>query len=472
MSREHGIPNDAWNGYNPNTYPPQHQPAQYGNNFVMPQPNGVLQQYQIRGNMQHGQAGYWDPNAQMQYDMSPANYAPNNFYTPPPVQPQYYQPQNPQMAQHHYSIDPRVAQQHMAAPSNPPINQNYSQMSPAKPAAPPLDYPLLVISLAEEYFAAAHELAPSVVVSMTAENVHEYHKLITMGLECLSICLKQLKLPPRLEARVRLRFAGVICEETNNYTEAETLLSQGIILCERNHYQDLKYAMQFQLARLMFERNPKASMKILDGQIADAFACQHFSWVYALRFLRASHALEVGTSTDSNAAIQNIRSISSLAHQHNDRSIYIVASLMEAVAHLKSGGVEALEQVQRAIAAARTYQLDNGSSMPQLVGLTHILDVACSILAGNPTQMKNTCKAMQVVMDDLLNQPGWSTELDTLRIPIDSVPKVRNLISQDTRMVLGIREDGRDEMVMSFLNKRDAYSITLVQFHTPLSTWY
>jgi hypothetical protein len=182
--------------------------------------------------------------------------------------------------------------------------------------------------------------------------------------------------------------------------------------------------------------------------------------------------LEVGTSTDSNAAIQNIRSISSLAHQHNDRSIYIVASLMEAVAHLKSGGVEALEQVQRAIAAARTYQLDNGSSMPQLVGLTHILDVACSILAGNPNQMKNTCKAMQVVMDDLLNQSGWSTELDTLRIPIDSVPKVRNLISQDTRMVLGIREDGRDEMVMSFLNKRDAYSITLVQFHTPLSTWY
>jgi hypothetical protein len=255
MSREHGMPNDAWNGYNPNAYPPQHQPPQYGNNFVMHQPNGALQQYQIRGNMQHGQAGYWDPNAQMQYNMSTANYAPNNFYTPPPVQPQYYQPQNPQTPQHHYPVDPRVAQQHIESPSIPAINQNYSQMSPVKPTAPPLDYPLLVISLAEEYFAAAHELAPSVVVSMTAENVHEYHKLITMGLECLSIALKQLKLPPRLEARVRLRFAGVICEETNNYTEAETLLSQGIILCERVCYAVL--SMHFSSSDIRIEPLPR-----------------------------------------------------------------------------------------------------------------------------------------------------------------------------------------------------------------------
>jgi hypothetical protein len=36
-----------------------------------------------------------------------------------------------------------------------------------------------------------------------------------------------------MEAKVRLRYAGVLFEETENYMEAETALSQGIILCEQ-----------------------------------------------------------------------------------------------------------------------------------------------------------------------------------------------------------------------------------------------
>lgn len=135
---------------------------------------------------------------------------------------------------------------------------------------------------------------------------------------------------------------------------------------------------------------------------------------------------------------------------------------MEALAHLKSSGANGIEHVQRAIAAARTYQLDNKSSIPQLIGLTHILDVICSILHGDPAQMLSTLKAMQPVMDDLLKNPAWSIENDTLAIPIDSVHKVKHLISPDTRNVLSTREDGRGQMVMSFLNKKDAYALTYV----------
>lgn len=135
---------------------------------------------------------------------------------------------------------------------------------------------------------------------------------------------------------------------------------------------------------------------------------------------------------------------------------------MEALAHLKSSGVYGIEHVQRAIAAARTYQLDIKSSIPQLIGLTHILDVICSILRGDPAQMLSTLRAMQVVMDDLLKNQAWSMENDTLAIPIDSVHKVKHLINQDTRNVLSMREDGRGQIVMSFLNKKDAYALTFV----------
>lgn len=135
---------------------------------------------------------------------------------------------------------------------------------------------------------------------------------------------------------------------------------------------------------------------------------------------------------------------------------------MEALAYLKSSGVDGIEHVQRAIAAARAYQLDNNSSIPQLVGLTHILDVICSILRGDPTQMLSTLRAMQLVMDDLLKNQAWSTENDTLAIPIDSFHKVKNLINQDTRNVLSTSEDGRGQIFMSFLNKKDAYALTFV----------
>lgn len=95
------------------------------------------------------------------------------------------------------------------------------------------DKAMLLISLAEEYFESAHNLAPSVVFSMTDADVHAYEKLVATGLGCLDTALKNVRLPPRLEANIRLRYAGVLFEETNNNMEGETALSKGIALCER-----------------------------------------------------------------------------------------------------------------------------------------------------------------------------------------------------------------------------------------------
>lgn len=240
----------VWSGYDPNAYPPQDNSPQYDRNGMMMQNGGNMQRYQMGGDMQQDQP-YWNSNAQLQYESPATRYAPNNFYTAPSTEQQYYQPQVqvqvqipqpmaqvqiPQPIQQHYPNDHRTPQHRTQSSSNISMEQMSSPIAYTKPPNAPLDYPLLMVSLAEEYFGAAHQLAPAVAVAMTEENVHEYYKLITVGLECLTIALKQLKLPARLEAKVRLRIAGIIYEETNNYTEAETMLSQGIILCERVWY--------------------------------------------------------------------------------------------------------------------------------------------------------------------------------------------------------------------------------------------
>ncbi len=98
----------------------------------------------------------------------------------------------------------------------------------------PLDTPILLIVLAEEYLAAAHKIGPSVARTMVDGVVDEYQKLIATGLGCFEASFKKaMRLAPRLEAKVRLRYASVLFEETENYMEAETALSQGIILCEQ-----------------------------------------------------------------------------------------------------------------------------------------------------------------------------------------------------------------------------------------------
>jgi hypothetical protein len=187
---------------------------------------------------------------------------------------------------------------------------------------------------------------------------------------------------------------------------------------------------------------------------------QHFSWVYVFRFLRASHALESGSLTDHHAAVQNLRAVANLAKQQNDNAIHLTASLMEALAFLKIPGPESLQHVQTALAQARSYQHDESCNIPQLIGLTHILDVSCAIIKGNSVEMLTKLKDMQNMMDKALHENTWGTTNDTFAIPINRTPKSSHTVSQNTRMILGIGNDGGDNLMMTFLGKKDAYSIT------------
>jgi hypothetical protein len=49
----------------------------------------------------------------------------------------------------------------------------------------------------------------------------------------MEVALQSNKLWPRLEARLRLRYAGILAEETVNTMEAETALTKGIALCDK-----------------------------------------------------------------------------------------------------------------------------------------------------------------------------------------------------------------------------------------------
>ena len=227
-----------WNDHNPpNSYPYGIQgmhphPTQYGARpQYEPPPQTQMAQYQnpmvqythTQGNMQMGQP--------MNHFEAPA---------PPPAQPTFEQSAfiNPaQLFSQQPGHPPQSHRAEMPAPHSRSVSTSVlasgSQVQPIQTPNVPLDRPLLLMSLAEEFFDAAHSIAPSVTLSRTGENVEVYEKLISTGLACLDTALSHVRLAPRVEANIRLRYAGVLYEETENFMEAEIALSKGIALCDR-----------------------------------------------------------------------------------------------------------------------------------------------------------------------------------------------------------------------------------------------
>lgn len=90
-----------------------------------------------------------------------------------------------------------------------------------------------MVAVAEECFDKARGSVHDVAMSLNATRIDEYQKLISTGLACLEACLQSNRLSPRQEAKMRLRYATIVLEETENPMEAETAVTKGISLCEK-----------------------------------------------------------------------------------------------------------------------------------------------------------------------------------------------------------------------------------------------
>ncbi|CCU77457.1 hypothetical protein BGHDH14_bgh05022 [Blumeria hordei DH14] len=334
---------------------------------------------------------------------------------------------------------------------------------PADSTTKEIDLGKLLTSMAEEYFEAARLLAPCTARTMNDKHIEKSQKLVATGLGCLETALKRVMgLDPRDEACIRLRYAGVLFEETENYMEAETTLSKGIELCERNHYYDLKYAMHFLLAKCIAKSNLRASIKALDAQISEAETYKNISWVYAFRFLRATYSLTCGTFIEHNAAVRNLKAIEVLAEKHGDRPIHLVASLMEVIAHLKIAGPEASQNLKSAMASVWSHQTDPSCYIAPLTGLAHILDLACSIREGDP-QVLNKLQSARLAIDASIRDKGWNSS-DTITIPIKRTPNSSHVVSTDTRMILGVGKDGVDMLMLTFFDQKETYCISCLLY--------
>lgn len=319
----------------------------------------------------------------------------------------------------------------------------------------------LLICVAEELLAKARSEVFAVAENPTVQNVQDYQKLIATGLGCLETVLNSNKVTPQLEAKLQLRYATILCEETNNIMEGETALTKGITLCEKYRFHDMKYLMQFLQLKMLSRRKGKAAMIAVDGRIADAELLKHYAWAYALRFFKASMYIQSSNPADVHA-LDNLRAIMNLAQQRGDTVVFILACLLEALSLLKNMKDDSVLRIQGCISQVQKYQLDPSVHLPQLDILALMLDFVCSLHQKSPGMITQKLAALERRMDSSLKDDSWSPVTTEVLIPIKKQPSNQIVISQNTCAIVrpGDEGDNCDYLTLSLWSKIEAFIMT------------
>lgn len=134
-----------------------------------------------------------------------------------------------------------------------------------------------------------------------------------------------------------------------------------------------------------------------------------------------------------------------------------MASVMEALTHLQtSTSSDSIEQAQRAVATARSYQLnDELQRIPQLNTLIQMVDICCSLLDHDVNQSSQKLAVLQDLMDEKLNEPNWRAD-GSFSIPLNG--RSIGPSSMDTGNILQV-QNGSLLLSFNWLPQHDLYAL-------------
>ncbi|KAF1926510.1 uncharacterized protein M421DRAFT_67111 [Didymella exigua CBS 183.55] len=347
------------------------------------------------------------------------------------------------------------AQQVPTPPMSKPVQRTSSHQEGMQPQLQqknlPADMSVMLLSAADEYIAAARGMGPSVARQKKNGEVQQYYKLMSTAMGCMDAVLRKYNMQPRDEARLRLRYASLLIEETDNTAEIDEILSKGISLCARCRLQDLRYSMLHLQARYQYQTNHRAAFKALDKNISEAETFQQIAWVYAFRFLKVSLLLQNTERIEAIPALQQLHAINAHANKCGDTAVAFACSALEAMVHLRSSAQDRLVEAQRAIAQARSLQLTMSAEQQGSFGtIFSVVDLASSVHQNAPDSAKSTT-LVQATADE--NDAALGTENGVFAVTLDRT--AGGDLTTDTGGIFGKSLEGRDELVFSWLPRED-----------------
>lgn len=148
---------------------------------------------------------------------------------------------------------------------------------------------------------------------------------------------------------------------------------------------------------------------------------RHIAWEYAFRLLRVTFSLSSPFHQDLVGALQNLQKVSTIASRTGDKAVVAVSSIIESLVHLQqSSSSDSIEQAQRAIATARSHQLDGSvGDIPHIHIMIQIIDICCSVLEYDINQAAQKLQVLQKNMDQNLSNSLWRDD-GSFIIPLSS----------------------------------------------------
>lgn len=168
-------------------------------------------------------------------------------------------------------------------------------------------------------------------------------------------------------------------------------------------------------------------------------------------------ALELSTHLDTLSAISHLRIVSDLSNRHGDKAILTMATTLEAMTHLRqSNSTENIEQAQRALAVARSQQLDPAvASLPQLATLMQFVDLCSTLQRLDPAQAVSKMHALQTTLE-ALPEGHSSTEEGSFAI---SIAHAGLSATKPSIGVVRSMSDGSTELIFNWLPREDIYTL-------------
>ena len=133
---------------------------------------------------------------------------------------------------------------------------------------------------------------------------------------------------------------------------------------------------------------------------------------------------------------------------------------MEALAHVRtSDSAESIEQAQRALAAARSSQLDpTAKSVPQFSAMSNFVDFCCSLQHSNIAHASFKMQTMQKMLDQAANDPGW-TQDGMCAIPLKTNYSEYLQGGGSAKGIVRVSSGDAPCLIINWLPKEDIYAL-------------
>ncbi|KAF5109021.1 hypothetical protein DV452_004737 [Geotrichum candidum] len=236
---------------------------------------------------------------------------------------------------------------------------------------------LTFFPFANEFLRTAHTMSWGLVSGV--HDITMYHKLVSAAIGCLLAILREPNLPAHVEIQTRLKLASLLIEETENATEADSVLAKGLAVAVKSNHHALTLRLKYATVLAMARSSQRGALRLLDSTLEEAamVGVSAIDTIYSLQILRISILLaSAGDGTNNNVG-DYTRGIQELVNLENQREVQkqvaALAYVMHALKLIQAGKTTeasalliSVTEIEQQVSMDMTYNTSHGPASSTL----------------------------------------------------------------------------------------------------------